>query len=210
MMFTGIVEEVGTIQSIRKQSPTTQITISCSKILEDMSRGDSISVNGTCLTVTSFNENSFKVDVILGTENKTYLGQLQAGDRVNLERALLATGRLGGHFVQGHVDGKGTITNVRQSPNEWIYTIEASKDLLAQMIPQGSIAVDGISLTVFDKFNTSVEIHLIPETREATSLSLKSKGDAVHLETDMLFKYVQALNHNKQELKLDDLLKAGF
>ena len=209
-MFTGIIEEVGTIQSIRKHNPTTQLNISSSKILEDMSIGDSISVNGACLTVTSYNENSFNVDVILGTENKTYLGQLKTGDPVNLERALLATGRLGGHFVQGHVDGKGMILNVRQSPNEWIYTIDAPKNLLTQMIPQGSIAVDGISLTVFEKSNSSFDIHLIPETRNATSLSSKSKGDTVHLETDMLFKYVQALNHHKQNIKFDDLIKAGF
>lgn len=209
-MFTGIIEEVGTIQFIRKRNPTTQLTIACSKILNDMSVGDSISVNGTCLTVTSFDENSFNVDVILGTENKTYLGQLKTGDQVNLERALLATGRLGGHFVQGHVDNKGVITHVQQSANEWIYTIEAPKSILAQMIPQGSIAVDGISLTVFEKYASSFEIHLIPETRQATTLSSKKQGDVVHLETDMLFKYVQALNTNKQELAMEDLINAGF
>lgn len=209
-MFTGIIEEVGTILSIRKQNPTTQLTISCSKIIEDMSIGDSISVNGTCLTVTAFNDHSFNVDVILGTENKTYLGQLKVGDCVNLERALLATGRLGGHFVQGHVDGKGKIVHIQKSANEWIYTIEAPSTLLAQMIPQSSIAVDGISLTVFEKHLTSFNIHLIPETRQATSLSQKKHGDFVHLETDMLFKYVQALNTTKQELAIDDLLKAGF
>ncbi|WP_274316487.1 riboflavin synthase [Staphylococcus hyicus] len=209
-MFTGIIEEVGTILSIRKQNPTTQLTISCSKIIEDMSIGDSISVNGTCLTVTAFDDHSFNVDVILGTENKTYLAQLKVGDCVNLERALLATGRLGGHFVQGHVDGKGKIVHIQKSANEWIYTIEAPSTLMAQMIPQGSIAVDGISLTVFEKHLTSFNIHLIPETRQATSLSQKKHGDFVHLETDMLFKYVQALNTTKQELAIDDLLKAGF
>ncbi|UXU58150.1 riboflavin synthase [Staphylococcus agnetis] len=209
-MFTGIIEEVGTILSIRKQNPTTQLTISCSKILNDMSIGDSISVNGTCLTVTTYNDHSFSVDVILGTENKTYLGQLKVGDRVNLERALLATGRLGGHFVQGHVDGKGKILHIQKSANEWIYTIEAPQVLMAQMIQQGSIAVDGISLTVFEKHQSSFNIHLIPETRQATTLSQKKQGDAVHLETDMLFKYVQALNTNKKTLAIDDLLKAGF
>lgn len=209
-MFTGIVEEVGTIQAIQKQNPTTQLTISCSKIISDMSVGDSISVNGTCLTVTEFNEKSFKVDVILGTENKTYLGQLTAGDQVNLERALLATGRLGGHFVQGHVDDKGHITKVRQSANEWIYTIQAPQRLLDQMIPQGAIAVDGISLTVFEKHRSSFDIHLIPETRKATTLSSKEQGDPVHLETDMLFKYVAALQQPSQQLNMEDLLKAGF
>ncbi|NHM75457.1 riboflavin synthase [Staphylococcus sp. 11007852] len=209
-MFTGIIEEVGTILSIRKQNPTTQLTISCSKILNDMSIGDSISVNGTCLTVTTYNDHSFSVDVILGTENKTYLGQLKVGDRVNLERALLATGRLGGHFVQGHVDGKGKILHIKKSANEWIYTIEAPQVIMAQMIQQGSIAVDGISLTVFEKHQSSFNIHLIPETRQATTLSQKKQGDAVHLETDMLFKYVQALNTNKKTLAIDDLLKAGF
>ncbi|MGV3244254.1 riboflavin synthase [Staphylococcus sp. 11261D007BR] len=209
-MFTGIVEEIGTIQSIRKQNPTTQLTISASTILEDMKIGDSISVNGTCLTVTEFDTSSFKVDVILGTENKTYLGQLQVGDTVNLERALLATGRLGGHFVQGHVDDTGKIINVQQSNNEWIYTIQAPEYILKQMIPQGAIAVDGISLTVFAIQSNAFEIHLIPETRKATILSDKTRGDLVHLETDMLFKYVSSLMEKDHTLTMNDLIKAGF
>ncbi|MFO3702367.1 riboflavin synthase [Staphylococcus felis] len=209
-MFTGIIEELGTIQSIQKHHPTTQLTIKASKILDDMKIGDSISVNGTCLTVIEFDDTSFKVDVILGTENKTYLNQLKSGDQVNLERALLATGRLGGHFVQGHVDDIGKILHVKQSQNEWIYTIEAPSSILNQMIAQGSIAVDGISLTVFSKNTTSFEIHLIPETRRATTLSHKEQGDVVHLEADMLFKYVTASIQNKKELSMNDLLKAGF
>ncbi|MBI5975687.1 riboflavin synthase [Staphylococcus canis] len=209
-MFTGIIEELGTIQSIQKQNPTTQLTIKASKIIEDMHIGDSISVNGTCLTVTEFDDSAFKVDVILGTENKTYLGQLKAGDQVNLERALLATARLGGHFVQGHVDGTGQILHVKQSQNEWIYTIKASSNILSQMIARGSIAVDGISLTVFSKNTNAFEIHLIPETRRQTTLASKGQGDLVHLETDMLFKYVSASMENNESLTMEDLLKAGF
>lgn len=209
-MFTGIVEEVGTIQSIKKQNPTTELTIQCEKILSDMNIGDSISVNGTCLTVVRFDTSTFTVQVITGTENKTYLAELSSGQPVNLERALLATGRLGGHFVQGHVDDKGVILNIKQSQNEWIYTIKAPHHILKQMIPQGSIAVDGVSLTVFKKEATSFDIHLIPETRKATILSTKRQGDPVHLETDMLFKYVENIMRQNDGVSLDRLLQAGF
>ncbi|UXR68895.1 MULTISPECIES: riboflavin synthase [unclassified Staphylococcus] len=209
-MFTGIVEEIGTIQSIKKQNPTTELTIQCEKILSDMHIGDSISVNGTCLTVVRFDATSFTVQVITGTENKTYLGTLSTGQPVNLERALLATGRLGGHFVQGHVDDKGTILNIKQSQNEWIYTIKAPDHILKQMIPQGAIAVDGVSLTVFKKGTTSFDIHLIPETRKATILSMKRQGDPVHLETDMLFKYVENITRQNNGVSMDSLLRAGF
>ncbi|MDR9832109.1 riboflavin synthase [Staphylococcus coagulans] len=209
-MFTGIVEEIGTIEKIQKQNPTTELTIQCQHILTNMHIGDSISVNGTCLTVTTFNAHSFSVEVILGTENKTYLAELKTGDKVNLERALLATGRLGGHFVQGHVDGKGRIKQIQSSQNEWIYTIEAPTHLMEQMISQGSIAVDGISLTIFKKHPHTFDIHLIPETRKSTTLSTKKQGDPVHLETDMLFKYVQSIITQKSDLSMEDLLKAGF
>ncbi|QLK86303.1 riboflavin synthase [Staphylococcus sp. 17KM0847] len=209
-MFTGIVEEIGTIQTIKKRNPTTELTIQCKKILSDMHIGDSISVNGTCLTVVSFDDHSFTVQVILGTENKTYLGQLKTGTHVNLERALLATGRLGGHFVQGHVDDKGTILNIKTSQNEWVYTIKAPPKIMSQLIPQGAIAVDGVSLTVFHKGITTFDIHLIPETRKATILAHKQQGDPVHLETDMLFKYVENIVTQQEGITVEDLLRAGF
>ncbi|EKU50282.1 riboflavin synthase [Staphylococcus massiliensis] len=210
-MFTGIIEEVGEIKRMNKSGPVVEITIGCDKILEDMHIGDSISVNGTCLTVTSFTNESFTVDMIQGTESITYIAKLKQGDRVNLERALLATGRLGGHFVQGHVDGQGTIASIKASENEWIYTIKCDEKLLNQMVQQGAIAVDGISLTIFKLTQTYFEIHLIPETRKATILKDKSTGDPVHLETDMLFKYVEKLSQQKgSELTKEKLLKYGF
>ncbi|ARJ50055.1 riboflavin synthase [Staphylococcus lutrae] len=209
-MFTGIIEEVGTIQHIQTHHPITELTIQCQKIISDMQIGDSISVNGTCLTVTRFNSDSFTVQVIRGTENKTYLARLKVKDHVNLERALRPIDRLGGHFVQGHVDGRGVIKNIQTSQNEWIYTISADESLMAQMIPQGSIAVDGISLTIFKKLSNQFEIHLIPETRKATTLSTKKQGDQVHLETDLLFKYVASLTQQNSKLSVQDLLNAGF
>ena len=183
-MFTGIVEEIGTVKSIRTQQSVRTLDISCQKILEDMHIGDSISVNGACLTVIDFKQNQFSVQVIKGTENKTYLANIKENDEVNLERAMSGSGRFGGHFVLGHVDAKGTIINIRETPNSRIVSIKASDSVIKQMVKQGSITVDGVSLTIFDLHQHSFDIHLIPETRRSTILSNKKMGDEVHLETD--------------------------
>lgn len=144
-----------------------------SKIIEDMHIGDSISVNGACLTVIDFKQNQFSVQVIKGTENKTYLANIKENDEVNLERAMSGSGRFGGHFVLGHVDAKGTIINIRETPNSRIVSIKASDSVIKQMVKQGSITVDGVSLTIFDLHQHSFDIHLIPETRRSTILSNK-------------------------------------
>lgn len=210
-MFTGIVEEIGTVQHVRSEKSVRTLEIKANRILEDMHIGDSISVNGACLTVIDFNDTAFSVQVIKGTENKTYLADLQRQAEVNLERAMSGNGRFGGHFVLGHVDELGTISKVNESANSKIISIKTSKNFLNQMVQQGSITVDGVSLTVFDLHETTFDIHLIPETRKSTILSDKKVGDAVHLETDVLFKYVEnIMNHQKSELTEDKLRAFGF
>lgn len=210
-MFTGIVEEIGTVKSIRTQQSVRTLDISCQKIIEDMHIGDSISVNGACLTVIDFKQNQFSVQVIKGTENKTYLANIKENDEVNLERAMSGSGRFGGHFVLGHVDAKGTIINIRETPNSRIVSIKASDSVINQMVKQGSITVDGVSLTIFDLHQHSFDIHLIPETRRSTILSNKKMGDEVHLETDVLFKYVESIvGKNKSDLSVDKLKAYGF
>lgn len=210
-MFTGIVEEIGTVQHVRSEKSVRTLEIKANRILEDMHIGDSISVNGACLTVIDFNDTAFSVQVIKGTENKTYLADLQRQAEVNLERAMSGNGRFGGHFVLGHVDELGTISKVNESANSKIISIKTSKNVLNQIVQQGSITVDGVSLTVFDLHETTFDIHLIPETRKSTILSDKKVGDAVHLETDVLFKYVEnIMNHQKSELTEDKLRAFGF
>lgn len=210
-MFTGIVEEIGTVQHVRSEKSVRTLEIKANRILEDMHIGDSISVNGACLTVIDFNDTAFSVQVIKGTENKTYLADLQRQAEVNLERERSGNGRFGGHFVLGHVDELGTISKVNESANSKIISIKTSKNVLNQMVQQGSITVDGVSLTVFDLHETTFDIHLIPETRKSTILSDKKVGDAVHLETDVLFKYVEnIMNHQKSELTEDKLRAFGF
>ncbi|MGX0264183.1 riboflavin synthase [Staphylococcus capitis] len=210
-MFTGIVEEIGIVQQVRSEKSVRTLEIKANRILEDMHIGESISVNGACLTVIDFNDTAFSVQVIKGTENKTYLADLQRQAEVNLERAMSGNGRFGGHFVLGHVDELGTISKVNESANSKIISIKTSKNVLNQMVQQGSITVDGVSLTVFDLHETTFDIHLIPETRKSTILSDKKVGDAVHLETDVLFKYVEnIMNHQKSELTEDKLRAFGF
>lgn len=210
-MFTGIVEEIGTVKHVRSEKSVRTLEIKANRILEDMHIGDSISVNGACLTVIDFNDTAFSVQVIKGTENKTYLADLQRQAEVNLERAMSGNGRFGGHFVLGHVDELGTISKVNESANSKIISIKTSKNVLNQMVQQGSITVDGVSLTVFDLHETTFDIHLIPETRKSTILSDKKVGDAVHLETDVLFKYVEnIMNHQKSKLTEDKLRAFGF
>ncbi|AMY04505.1 riboflavin synthase [Staphylococcus condimenti] len=210
-MFTGIVEEVGTVVQTSSKQNVMSLTIECDDILEDIHIGDSISVNGACLTVISFTEKTFDVQVIKGTENKTYLSELRKGSEVNLERAMPSQGRFGGHFVLGHVDEVGTIKRIQPSANSNIVTIQCTPDLTNQMVQQGSITVDGVSLTIFRLGEGQFDIHLIPETKRSTILSTKKIGDKVHLEADMLFKYVQkAISKNESGLTREKLSQFGF
>ena len=192
-MFTGIIEEVGVVKSIRMGAQSAVITIQAEKVMEDIHVGDSIATNGVCLTVTSFDKNSYSVDVMHETLRRTNLGTLKSGSRVNLERAMAADGRFGGHIVAGHVDDPGTITSMEKDDNAIWITIRTTPAVLKYIVEKGSIAIDGISLTVARVDDKSFAVSVIPHTGANTTLLEKKPGDTVHLETDMVGKYVEKL-----------------
>ena len=192
-MFTGIIEEVGVVKSIRMGAQSAVITIQAEKVMEDIHVGDSIATNGVCLTVTSFDKNSYSVDVMHETLRRTNLGTLKSGSRVNLERAMAADGRFGGHIVAGHVDDQGTITSMEKDDNAIWITIRTTPAVLKYIVEKGSIAIDGISLTVARVDDKSFAVSVIPHTGANTTLLEKKPGDTVNLETDMVGKYVEKL-----------------
>ncbi|MNW56453.1 Riboflavin synthase [compost metagenome] len=193
-MFTGLVEEIGIMKSISQKGEAMLLTISAKVITDGMKLGDSVAVNGVCLTATSFDASAFSVDVMPQTFRNTNLKNLRPGSKVNLERAMLAGGRFGGHIVQGHVDGTGTIISKRQDQNAVVYEIEPSSiALLKYIIPKGSITVDGISLTVVQVSQGRFSISIIPHTLAETILAYKHPGDMVNLENDVIGKYVEHL-----------------
>lgn len=197
-MFTGLVEEIGTIENIIKGAKSAQITINASKVLEDVKLGDSISTNGVCLTVIKFTRNSFTVDVMPETMRRSNLKNLKHGSRVNLERALRLGDRLGGHIVSGHIDGVGFIKSVEEEDNATWVAIESSGDILKYVIEKGSIAIDGTSLTVAYVDNISFKVSIIPMTRDETTLLSKKVGEEVNLECDMVGKYIERFTMFKQ------------
>ena len=188
-MFTGIVEEVGAVRSCQDYG----MTIEAGMVLEDLKLGDSMAVNGTCLTVVEFGNGQFRVDLAPETLRRTSLGQLSEGYRVNLERPLAVSDRLGGHIVQGHVDGTGRITSIRPEGDCFIIRMRAPKRLMPYIVEKGFIAVDGISLTVVTKGAASFTVSVIPYTLSNTNLQEKSEGHRVNLEVDILAKYVESL-----------------
>ena len=190
-MFTGIIEEIGKIEKIQKDSQICKVSIKASKILEDIHLGDSIAVNGICLTVTQSNQQIFTVDVMKETWSRTSLDQLKSGSCVNLERAMPANGRFGGHIVTGHVDGIGRITSIRRDHNAVWYQISTVPKILSLIVEKGSVAVDGISLTVAKVSATDFSVSVIPHTLEQTILKEKTVNDTVNLENDMVGKYIQ-------------------
>lgn len=197
-MFTGIIEEKGTIKSIDYLSEqAVQLTIDSVKLTEDMHIGDSISVNGICLTVTKFDSGMFKVDAMPETIRATSLNTLTEGSYVNLERAMAGNGRFGGHFVSGHVDGIGKVISKRPEENAVYYDIEIPTEYSQYLLMKGSIAVDGISLTIFGIQENIFTISLIPHTVSETILGEKSTGDIVNIEYDMLAKHVENMMKNK-------------
>lgn len=212
-MFTGIVEEIGTVKKIAR-GQKAYLEIQADRIFSDIHIGDSIAVNGVCLTVTGFSGKVFTADVMNETFSRSSLGSLKAGSHVNLERAMSANGRFGGHIVSGHIDGTGKITNIKKDGNAVWYKISASENIIKYTVEKGSIAIDGISLTVarIEKDNFSVSI--IPHTSEETILSEKKVGDTVNLENDIIGKYVERfLNFDKTEksdITRDFLAKYGF
>jgi riboflavin synthase len=207
-VFTGIVEELGAVEKLEDQGDAIRLTVRGPHVVTDAGLGDSISVNGCCLTVAEFDGETFTADVMRETLDKTSLGILEPGARVNLERAVTAQTRLGGHIVQGHVDGTGTV--VRRTPSEhWeIVEISIPADLARYLVTKGSITVDGISLTVVDVHDRaeghrgSFTVSLIPETLARTTLGFKEPGDPVNLEVDVIAKYVERLmTHDSKEAR---------
>ncbi len=190
-MFTGIIEEKGTVSKIMKTASQAVLTIKAQKIMEDIHKGDSIAVNGICLTVISFSKNEFRADVMHETLNRTALKMLKPGSSVNLERAMAAGGRFGGHIVSGHIDGTGKITDIKEDSLAVWYTIEAQPGILRYIVEKGSIAVDGISLTVAKVNQTTFSVSTIPHTRNVTTLGDRRPGDLVNLENDIVGKYVE-------------------
>lgn len=211
IMFTGIIEEVGVIKSIRMGAQSAVITIEAEKVLEDIHLGDSIALNGVCLTVTSFDSHSYSVDIMHESLKRTNLGSLKSGSRVNLERAMAADGRFGGHIVAGHVDGTGKITAMEKDDNAvWIY-IQAEPSVLKYIVEKGSITIDGISLTVAKVDEKSFAVSVIPHTGTHTTLLEKKPGDTVNLENDMIGKYVEKLlNYQEKENKPSSRITMEF
>ena len=180
-MFTGIVEELGTIRAVRRGAASAVLSIGAAEVLSDLKIGDSVAVNGVCLTVTSLDDGGFTADVMHETLGRSSLGALAPGGRVNLERAMPANGRFGGHIVSGHIDGTGKIASVRPDDNALWYTIYAAPELLRYIVEKGSITIDGISLTVAAVDETSFSVSLIPHTAAVTTLGKKRAGDTVNL-----------------------------
>lgn len=206
-MFTGIIEEVGKVTSVRPGN----LVISASDVLRGIVLGESIDVNGVCLTITSFKANSFSVDIMLETLKRSNLGLLVTGDRVNLERSLAIGGRLGGHLVQGHVDDTGRVASIRRDGEAMLIRCEAPPQVMRYVVEKGFIAVDGMSLTVVARDNSSFQVSIVGYTRQHTTLGDRQVGDAVNLEADIIAKYVEQLGQARSTgVTADFLQEHGF
>ena len=209
-MFTGIVEEIGKIQKIETRTSGMRFTISAKLVMDDLNIGDSIALNGVCLTVTEKKEKEFSLDLVPETLDKSNLGDLIEGNYVNLERAMQASDRFGGHILQGHVETLGVILDKQQQEDNAVISVGLDPEWMRFCIPKGSIALDGISLTIAKIEANIVEIALIPHTLENTTLGLKSKSDTLNIETDIIGKYVERLlSFDADEFEMDvGILKA--
>lgn len=218
-MFTGIVEEIGTVKNIIKGSRSIKLAIAAQKVLENTNLGDSIAVNGVCLTVTALGKNGFTADVMPESMSKTNMGKLKPGDRVNLERALTLASRLGGHIVSGHIDGVGEIIDMEKDDNAVRVTLTASSKVMKYIVSEGSVALDGVSLTVAHLGENDFTVSLIPHTAQVTTLLDKKVGDKLNVENDVVGKYVERLldfsaknetKEKKPSLSLSFLRENGF
>jgi len=214
-MFTGLIEETGVVKNIRPSGDGMVLEVGASLVLGGLAAGDSISINGACQTVTAFGRDSFSVFVSRVTLDVTTLGGFRSGRKVNLERAMTPMSRFGGHIVQGHVDGRGTVRGVKKDSRGLEIEIEAVSGLMKYIVPKGSVAVDGISLTVVSVTDRGFLLYVIPETAERTDISGLSVGDEVNIETDILAKYVERMLA-RQDGRQDDerlfrsLAEGGF
>ncbi|MBA7702524.1 Riboflavin synthase [subsurface metagenome] len=206
-MFTGIIEEIGKVSS----ASTTRVVISARQVVDGIKPGDSIAINGACLTVTDFDRASFSVDVMPETLQRTNLGQLTAGDGVNLERPTTLGGQLGGHLVQGHIDDIGRIISMEREGEALLFRFEAPPEVMRYTAPKGFIAVDGISLTITEKDNSSFQVSVVEYTRRNTTLGSRKVGDVVNLEVDIIAKYVaQFTQPQAGGLTVEFLIEHGF
>ncbi|MEW6772154.1 MAG: riboflavin synthase [Bacillota bacterium] len=211
-MFTGIIEELGQVRGITRQAVSAGLQITADKVMEGLRVGDSIAVNGVCLTVTAFKDKSFQADVMAETLAKTNLGELKVGHRVNLERALRLGDRFGGHIVTGHVDGVGRILRKERQEIAQVFSIQAPPEVSFYLIKKGSVAVDGISLTVVESWEDGFTVSIIPHTAAVTTLGFKGPGDTVNLEADLIAKYVAKFLQAAQPGRIDTsfLAEHGF
>ena len=214
-MFTGLVAELGTVKNLIRMGESYHLTVGAKKVMHNLKIGDSMATNGVCLTVVKLTEEEFTVDVMPETARLTNIGQLRAGDRVNLERTLRPVDGLDGHIVSGHVEGLGTIISERPDGIAKVVSFEAPVNLLKYIIPKGSITIDGISLTVTQVTQNGFSVSLIPHTAKETTLGFKSVGDKVNLETDSIGKYVERMlswnkNSSSQALDMNTLFENGF
>lgn len=215
-MFTGIIEEIGKIRTVKSGEKSSMLTISAKKVLNNTVLGDSIAVNGICLTVTELGSDYFCADVMAETMRRTNLSQQKPGSSVNLERALTPLTRMGGHIVSGHIDGTGTITAYEKEDNATWVTVQTAEEILKYIVEKGSIAIDGVSLTVAYVDDICFKVSIIPHTSQQTTLLKKGVGNTVNLECDVIAKYVERLMNFKAEKKTEDniteemLIEYGF
>lgn len=209
-MFTGLIEDIGTVDKLIKGQKSAQIFINANKVMDDLKIGDSINTNGVCLTVVKFSRNQFAVDVMPETMNKSNLSELVSGERLNLERALRVGDRFGGHMVSGHVDGTGIIQSFAEEDNATWVTIEAGPEILKYIISKGSVALDGISLTVAHVDTKSFKVSMIPLTKKTTTLLDKSVGSAINIECDMVGKYIERLTSFKDISATESAIDMAF
>ena len=209
-MFTGIVEEIGTLREVERGSRSAVLSIGCRTVLEGTKVGDSIAVNGVCLTVTSLSGDGYTADVMAETLDRSSLGGLKKGSRVNLERAMAADGRFGGHIVAGHIDGTGRIEDVKRDETAVWYRVSAEPAVLRYIVEKGSITIDGISLTVAEVTDRDFSVSIIPHTQANTALADRRTGDVVNLETDIIGKYVEKLLMPQEPQKKESKLTMEF
>ncbi|TCL55481.1 riboflavin synthase alpha chain [Kineothrix alysoides] len=209
-MFTGIIEEMGKVESIKKGSRSAFLTIETDGISEDLKVGDSIAVNGVCLTAAWVKDSRFGADVMNETLSRSVLGNLQGGSLVNLERAMMAGGRFGGHMVTGHIDGVGKVASVKKDGIALLYEIAAPSNIMRYIVEKGSIAIDGVSLTVAAVSRGSFCVSVIPHTAKETILFRKGAGSSVNLENDMIGKYVEKFVQDKGKITEEFLIQNGF
>lgn len=209
-MFTGIIEEIGTVANIERGAKSSRITVSAERIFDDLKIGDSVSVNGMCATAAEISGNTFTADIMAESMRRTNLGDLKKGSRVNLERAMQLNGRFGGHIVSGHIDGTGVIISQRREDNAVWLTVGAAENIMRYIIEKGSVAIDGVSLTVASVYSDAFAVSIIPHTAGETTLLSKRTGEKVNLECDIVGKYIERFTSGQRGITLDFLKENGF